>query len=64
MNDDIKQLINDSVTEIISRCANDTKIKKLVKKHEEKIHFIPLNYRVLGGLLQSMNIQFGNFIEI
>lgn len=28
-----------------------------------KPHFIPLRYRVLGGLLQSMNIKFGNFLE-
>lgn len=32
-------------------------------KHCKKIHFIPKRYRVFGGLLQSMNIQFGNFIE-
>ncbi|MCU9931352.1 hypothetical protein NW733_01120 [Mycoplasmopsis felis] len=34
------------------------------QKHNNKIHFIPKRYRILGGILQSMNIQFGNFIEI
>jgi len=35
----------------------------LSNKHSAKVHFIPYNYRIFGGLLQSMNIQFGNFIE-
>lgn len=39
-------------------------IKKIVKKHVQKIHFIPFRYRVFGGVLQSLNIQFENFIEI
>lgn len=64
MQDNIKKLINQSVIEIIERCANDKKVASLMKKHNKKIHFIPAKYRVLGGLLQSMNIQFGNFIEI
>ncbi len=64
MQDNIKQLIDKSVSEIIIKCASNKKIVKLSKKHDKKIHFIPSKYRILGGLLQSMNIQFGNFIEI
>lgn len=64
MQENLKNLIDQSVKEIIERCASKKKIISLVKKHEKKIHFIPERYRVLGGLLQSMNIQFGNFIEI
>lgn len=63
MQDKIKKLIDKSVVEIIERCASDEKIDDLISKHSKKIHFIPSKYRVLGGLLQSMNIQFGNFIE-
>ncbi|PIE97619.1 MAG: restriction endonuclease [Treponema sp.] len=64
MQNNINELINKSVLEIIEHSANDKKITALVQKHEKKIHFIPTKYRVLGGILQSMNIQFGNFIEV
>lgn len=39
-------------------------IVKLRKKHHEKVHFIPIKYRIFGGLLHSMNIQFTNFLEV
>ena len=29
----------------------------------EKGHFVPIRYRVIGGILQGLNIKFGNFIE-
>lgn len=48
---------------MISNAGSDKKINKLKKKHEKKIHFIPIKYRMFGGIIQSMNIQFGNFIE-
>lgn len=63
MNKNVQTLINEAVINILKRTNNDKKINKLKKTHEEKIHFIPFKYRVFGGLLQSMNIQFGNFIE-
>jgi hypothetical protein len=28
------------------------------------VHFIPLKYRVLGGFIQSLNIKFGEFVEL
>jgi hypothetical protein len=40
-----------------------TAVAKFSKKHAKKVHFIPKAYRIFGGMLQSMNIQFGNFIE-
>lgn len=58
-----KQIINDSVIKIISNSSNEKKLNKLKNTHLAKLHFIPTQYRVFGGLLQSMNIQFGNFIE-
>lgn len=63
MNKNIECLINQSVEEIILKSTNKLKLDKLVEAHSKKIHFIPSRYRVFGGLLQSMNIQFGNFIE-
>lgn len=58
-----KDLIDESVKEIIKRSATTKKLADLNKKHSQKLHFIPKQYRILGGILQSMNIQFGNFIE-
>ncbi|MDR2458170.1 MAG: hypothetical protein LBD41_06810 [Clostridiales Family XIII bacterium] len=63
MNKNIKCFINTAVKNIISRVSSEDKLKLLHKKHTCKVHFIPENYRVFGGVLQSMNIQFGNFIE-
>ena len=64
MDNKIKDLINKAVTKIIENSSSKTKIKHLEKKHNVKIHFIPKRYRIFGGILQSMNIQFGNFIEV
>lgn len=59
----LDQVMKKSIEVIISNAGSDKKINKLKKKHEKKIHFIPIKYRVFGGIMQSMNIQFGNFIE-
>ncbi|WP_104748938.1 HinfI family type II restriction enzyme [Helicobacter cetorum] len=64
MQNNIRELIVKSTREIIEKCANDKKLKNIIKKHQAKVHFIPKKYRILGGILQSMNIQFGNFIEV
>ena len=63
MNQQIKNLINQAVIKIIENSSSTNKINHLKKKHNVKIHFIPKRYRIFGGILQSMNIQFGNFVE-
>ena len=63
MDTNVEKMINTAVMNMINKCGSTNKIKHLLKKHDMKIHFIPKKYRVFGGLLQSMNIQFGNFIE-
>jgi len=63
MNQNVKNFVINAITKLINHTASDNKINSLVSKHKKKIHFIPIRYRILGGLLQSMNIQFGNFIE-
>lgn len=47
----------------LTKMGSKAAITKLNSKHAKKIHFIPKPYRIFGGMLQSMNIQFGNFIE-
>lgn len=60
----IKKLIKELVIELLNHTINKKKIDFITKKHEVKLHFVPVRYRVFGGLLQSLNIQFGNFIEV
>lgn len=64
LNERIKVIINKTLEEIIIKSNNKNNIDEMLKKHKKKIHFIPIQYRVLSGILQSMNIKFGNFIEI
>lgn len=60
----IKKLIKESIIDILDRTTSKKKINHIINKHNLKLHFVPVKYRILGGLLQSLNIQFGNFIEI
>ena len=59
----IEAILTDSIKSLIKHSSSPIKIKELEDKHIVKLHFIPYRYRVFGGILQSMNIQFGNFIE-
>lgn len=63
MKNDLENIIIQAVSNIIDNSISEKKINELKEKHNKKMHFIPKRYRVFGGLLQSMNIQFGNFIE-
>jgi hypothetical protein len=58
------ELLEESVRQIIKKTASYEKIRSIEKRHNNKVHFIPKEYRVFGGVLQSMNIQFGNFLEL
>jgi uncharacterized membrane-anchored protein YjiN (DUF445 family) len=63
-NNKIKKLIKDSILKLIEKTRAGPKRKEITSKHEHKIHFIPIQYRIFSGLLQSLNIQFGNFLEV
>ena len=63
MDENVRNLIRQAVENVISKNSSAKKIDKIRKTHDKKVHFIPVQYRVFSGLLQSMNIQFGNFIE-
>lgn len=60
---EIENILTNSIKDLIMHSSSASKIESLSKKHLIKLHFIPYKYRVFGGILQSMNIQFGNFIE-
>ncbi len=59
----LDQVMKKAIQVMIENAGSDAKIDKLKKNHQKKLHFIPIKYRVFGGIIQSMNIKFGNFIE-
>lgn len=63
MNNNIKELIEITVNKMVNNCSSSQKLQNLKKTHDKKIHFVPIRYRIFGGILHSLNIQFGNFIE-
>jgi hypothetical protein len=60
---DIEQIMREATRRIIQETASAQNLAKLTLKHRNKIHFVPVKYRVLGGLLQALNIKFGAFVE-
>ena len=58
---DIKKLIKNTILQILEDNKTDSLIKKIEKKHDEKVHFIPFRYRVFGGFLQSLKHSIWKF---
>lgn len=63
MSDQVKQVIHRTVSDMLANSMSEKNIRKITEKHIEKVHFVPIRYRVIGGILQGLNIKFGNFIE-
>ena len=63
MSNQVKKIIQKTVLEMLTDSMSDQNIRKIAEKHAEKIHFVPIRYRIIGGILQGLNIEFGNFIE-
>jgi hypothetical protein len=59
----LQTIVEESVKKLLDNTISEKKLKVIKARHDQKVHFIPYKYRILGGLLQSLNIQFGNFIE-
>jgi len=63
MSNQVKEVIHDTVLQMLEDSMSAKNIRKIVRKHESKIHFVPIRYRIIGGILQGLNIKFGNIIE-
>lgn len=63
MSEQLRATIQKTVREMLGYSLSPENIRRMVSKHEEKVHFIPIQYRIIGGILQGLNIKFGNFIE-
>jgi len=62
MSNQVKEVIHDTVLQMLEDSMSAKNIRKIVRKHESKIHFVPIRYRIIGGILQGLNIKFGNII--
>ena len=60
---DIFTIIESKTIDLINNTFNDEMIKETFKKQLQVSHVIPIRYRVLSGLFQSLNIKFGDFLE-
>ena len=63
MSDQVKQVIRNTVADMLQNSTSAENIRRIAEKHSQKVHFVPMQYRIIGGILQSLNIKFGNFIE-
>jgi len=63
MSSQIKQIVRSTILEMLEDSMSSGNIRKMAEKHADKVHFIPIRYRIIGGILQGLNIKFGNFIE-
>ncbi len=63
MDPEVRAIIRGAVKALITEASSEREITRKYQLHLKKTHFVPLKYRILGGLLQALNIKFGNFIE-
>jgi len=59
----IKDIVRNTVLQMLQDSTSVENIQQLANKHVDKVHFIPIRYRIIGGILQGLNIKFVNFIE-
>ena len=52
MNKIIYDSILNSVEQLIENSSSKSKLSSIVLKHKAKVHFMPMQYRVLAGILQ------------
>jgi hypothetical protein len=64
MNDPLELVIQKTVFQLLQSSLSEANIQALAAEHASKVHFVPIRYRIIGGILQGLNIKFGNFIEL
>lgn len=59
----LNQLIAESLESAVWGAFDASNVERVRRKNESKTHFIPLGVRVFSGVVQAMNIRYGNFIQ-
>lgn len=63
MTRELEAAIKATVSSLLASTASPQKLGQLAERHRDKIHFVPIRYRMLGGILQSLNIRSGYLVE-
>lgn len=59
----LTELVWEVVNSLLKDFDSAEEIIKRKKTHVKKVHFIPIQYRIFNGILQALNIRFGDFLE-
>lgn len=59
----VNKLISKTLEDTVWSAFSQSAIERVAKKNSAKVHFIPLGVRVFSGVVQSLNIRYGNFIQ-
>lgn len=60
---EVKKHLMKIINNIIQKSIEPKKIEEIMQKHNNKLHFISIEERIYAGIIQSLNIQFGNILE-
>jgi hypothetical protein len=59
----LPELIADSLDRAVWGALQPENVERVRRKNAQKTHFIPLGVRTFSGVVQAMNIRYGNFIQ-
>jgi hypothetical protein len=59
----VNELIEKALEDTVWSAFSQSAIERVAKKNSTKVHFIPVGVRVFSGVVQSLNIRYGNFIQ-
>lgn len=60
---ELKELLDKEINNLFEKNFEKKEIIKRYNENKNKIHYLPISYRVFSGTLQSLNIKFGYFLE-
>jgi len=63
MDSQTRDIIRQTIMGMLKASTSPENIRRVALKHVDKVHFVPIRYRIIGGILQGLNIKFGNFLE-
>ncbi len=58
MSNQVKQIIRQTVSEMLADSMSAQNIRRMAKKHAEKVHFVPIRYRISADKFMNINRKF------